>query len=139
MKNRVAIRKDTAVAPAASVFCGGVHGSHSIAISRMPGADPDVPLPGYRSHGAAGADIHANFPPDARDTGITLQPGDRALVPTGLRIAVTLARFAARFGGAAVRTASSFFLLSLFNRTSPPLYLSFIDVLPSGTSLVETI
>jgi dUTP pyrophosphatase len=49
------------------------------------GADRDVPLPSYETAGAAGADVRANLP----DRGeITLAPGARALVPTGLRIAI---------------------------------------------------
>lgn len=48
-------------------------------------ADQSLGLPAYETPGAAGADLRANFP-DA--SGITLQPGARALVPTGLRIAV---------------------------------------------------
>ena len=51
------------------------------------GADRDLGLPFYASAGAAGADLRANFPVDAR-VGLVLAPGARALVPTGLRIAV---------------------------------------------------
>ncbi|RKF14100.1 dUTP diphosphatase [Roseovarius spongiae] len=51
------------------------------------GADRTLGLPFYASAGAAGADLRANFPQDARG-GVTLAPGARALVPTGLRIAV---------------------------------------------------
>jgi dUTP pyrophosphatase len=54
---------------------------------RTPDADPAIPLPSYETAGAAGADLRANFPSDQRD-GITLNPGMRALVPTGLHIAV---------------------------------------------------
>jgi dUTP pyrophosphatase len=54
---------------------------------RTPDADPAIPLPSYETAGAAGADLRANFPTDQRD-GITLNPGTRALVPTGLHIAV---------------------------------------------------
>lgn len=50
-------------------------------------ADQSLPLPRYETTGAAGADVCANFAPDARD-GLTLQPGQRALVPTGLRMAI---------------------------------------------------
>lgn len=50
-----------------------------------PGADRSLGLPAYASTGAAGADLRANFPD--RD-GVELQPGARALVPTGLRLAV---------------------------------------------------
>ncbi|KIC10997.1 deoxyuridine 5'-triphosphate nucleotidohydrolase [Leisingera sp. ANG-M1] len=49
------------------------------------GADRDVPLPSYETSGAAGADIRANFPD--RET-LTLAPGARMLVPTGLRIEI---------------------------------------------------
>ncbi len=49
------------------------------------GADTDVPLPGYESEGAAGADLRANLPDRGQ---ISLAPGARALVPTGLRIAI---------------------------------------------------
>jgi len=49
------------------------------------GADRSLGLPAYATAGAAGADLRANFP-DRR--GVVLVPGARALVPTGLRIAV---------------------------------------------------
>ena len=49
------------------------------------GADRSLGLPVYASAGAAGADIRANF----SDGGsVTLEPGARALVPTGLRLAI---------------------------------------------------
>ena len=49
------------------------------------GADRAPGLPRYETQGAAGADLRANFP----DRGaVTLTPGARALVPTGLRLAV---------------------------------------------------
>lgn len=51
-------------------------------------ADRALGLPAYASDGAAGADLRANFPAMQRDTGITLQPGARSLVPTGLRLAI---------------------------------------------------
>lgn len=47
-------------------------------------ADPSVPLPSYETAGAAGADLRANLPPDQRAQGVTLAPGARALVSTGL-------------------------------------------------------
>ena len=43
--------------------------------------DPDVPLPAYALPGDAGADI-------VTATDITLQPGERAVLPTGIAIAV---------------------------------------------------
>lgn len=51
------------------------------------GADRSLGLPAYESAGAAGADLRANFPAAARE-GVALEPGARALVPTGLRLAV---------------------------------------------------
>lgn len=51
-------------------------------------ADPAVPLPGYATAGAAGADIRANLPPDQRSMGFRLAPMQRSIVPTGLRIAI---------------------------------------------------
>jgi dUTP pyrophosphatase len=53
-----------------------------VALKRLPGAD-DVPLPSYMSELAAGADLCA-----ALDEPLTLAPGARALVPTGLSIAL---------------------------------------------------
>ena len=51
------------------------------------GADQTLGLPFYASAGAAGADLRANFP----DRGmLTLAAGARALVPTGLRLAIPL-------------------------------------------------
>lgn len=58
-----------------------------IRCTRTPDADSAIALPAYETEGAAGADVRANFPPDKRD-GITLAPGARALVPTGLHIAI---------------------------------------------------
>ncbi|WP_113913217.1 dUTP diphosphatase [Roseovarius dicentrarchi] len=49
------------------------------------GADRDLGLPAYASSGAAGADLRANFP---GRSAIVLAPGARALVPTGLRLAI---------------------------------------------------
>lgn len=54
-----------------------------IGIKRVAEADATLALPTYATDGAAGADLRANFPPAAR-AGITLAPGRRALVPTGL-------------------------------------------------------
>jgi len=48
-------------------------------------ADQTLPLPSYQTSGAAGADICANFP-DRAD--LTLGAGQRALIPTGLQMAV---------------------------------------------------
>jgi dUTP pyrophosphatase len=43
--------------------------------------DPSIPLPAYAKGGDAGADIVSRID-------ITLQPGERALVPTGISIAL---------------------------------------------------
>ncbi len=51
---------------------------------RLPGGDPDVALPAYLTAGAAGADLRANLPAEQRAAGLVLNPGARALVPTGL-------------------------------------------------------
>ncbi len=48
------------------------------------GADQTLPLPAYESTGAAGADLRANLP----DGAVTLAPGARALVSTGLHMAI---------------------------------------------------
>ena len=48
------------------------------------GADRSLPLPAYESAGAAGADLRANLPGGA----VTLAPGARALVSTGLHMAI---------------------------------------------------
>ena len=55
-----------------------------IEVVRDTGADPDLPLPSYATEGAAGADLHA----DTGGATITLAPGARVLVQTGLRIAI---------------------------------------------------
>ena len=43
----------------------------------------DLPLPAYQSAGASGLDLHAAVPADAP---VTLAPGGRALVPTGIAL-----------------------------------------------------
>ena len=54
----------------------------AIAVRRLPhGAD--LPLPSYATEGAAGMDLLA-----AVTTPITIQPGQRALIPTGLTLAL---------------------------------------------------
>lgn len=42
-----------------------------------------VPLPAYQTRGAAGMDLHA-----ALEARVTLVPGQRQLIPTGLRLAI---------------------------------------------------
>lgn len=56
--------------------------SCAIALQRLPGSE-DLPLPEYMSPQAAGADLYA-----AVETEVTIAPGARALIPTGLAIAL---------------------------------------------------
>jgi dUTP pyrophosphatase len=51
-------------------------------------ADRSLPLPVYQTAGAAGADLCANFPPEVRAAGLTLAPMQRAICPTGIRVAI---------------------------------------------------
>ena len=51
-------------------------------------ADRGLPLPGYETDGAAGADIRANLVPQMRQAGLVLQPMQRAIVPTGFRVEI---------------------------------------------------
>ena len=51
-------------------------------------ADRSLPLPSYETAGAAGADLRANLRPEDRETGFTLDPMHRAVVPTGLRVQI---------------------------------------------------
>ncbi len=53
---------------------GGVR----IAVRRL---DPELPLPSYAHHGDAGLDLFAA-------QAVTLAPGERAMVPTGLAVAI---------------------------------------------------
>ncbi len=55
-----------------------------VRISRLPHSE-GIDLPAYGTDGAAGLDLRAAVP---ADTPLTLAPGARALVPTGLSIAV---------------------------------------------------
>lgn len=60
----------------------------TVQFQRLPGFDPEIPLPVYATAGAAGADIRANLPEEDRAKGLTLAPMARALVPTGLACAI---------------------------------------------------
>jgi dUTP pyrophosphatase len=55
-----------------------------VAIERLPHGG-DLPLPAYASAGAAGMDLLAALPADAP---LELGPGERALVPAGIRLAL---------------------------------------------------
>lgn len=56
----------------------------TVRIERLPHA-AGLPLPAYETAGSAGMDLRAAL---ADDKPLTLAPGTRALVPTGLRIAL---------------------------------------------------
>lgn len=58
-----------------------------IKLKWLDDADRSVALPSYETAGAAGADVRANFPSDQRD-GVTLAPGARVLIPTGLALEI---------------------------------------------------
>ena len=58
--------------------------SVTVRFTRAAGADPDLPLPRYETPGAAGADLCA----DTGGSTVTLAPGARALIGTGLVVAV---------------------------------------------------
>ena len=56
----------------------------TVRVERLPHAD-GLPLPAYETSGSAGMDLRAAV---AEDAPLTLAPGARALVPTGLKIAL---------------------------------------------------
>ena len=56
----------------------------AVQLSRLPHA-AGLPLPAYQSALAAGLDLFAAVPADAP---VTISPGDRAMIPTGVRIAL---------------------------------------------------
>jgi dUTP pyrophosphatase len=60
----------------------------SVGILCLPSRDPALPLPAYATPGAAGMDLSANLAPDDRAQGLTLAPGARALVPTGIALEI---------------------------------------------------
>ena len=56
----------------------------AVRVSRLLHA-AGLPLPAYQSARAAGLDLFAAVPADAP---VTIAPGDRAMIPTGVRIAL---------------------------------------------------
>lgn len=56
-----------------------------IRLAWADGADQAIGLPTYETSGAVGADLRANF---ADGQTVTLDAGARALIPTGLRMAI---------------------------------------------------
>jgi dUTP pyrophosphatase len=55
-----------------------------VAVQREPGTE-DLPLPSYATSGSAGLDLFAAIPSEIP---CTLNPGERMLITTGIRIAV---------------------------------------------------
>ncbi len=53
-------------------------------------ADRSLGLPVYATAGAAGADVRANLGVEDREGGVTLQPMERRVVATGVRIEIPL-------------------------------------------------
>ena len=51
-------------------------------------ADRALPLPAYETAGSAGADLRANLLPEDRGIGFILDPMRRAIIPTGICVAV---------------------------------------------------
>ncbi|WP_211243688.1 dUTP diphosphatase [Paracoccus hibiscisoli] len=60
----------------------------TLRVMRLPDADPAIPLPAYQTAAAAGADLCANLAAPDRAQGVTLAPLARALIPTGLALAI---------------------------------------------------
>src|SRR6185295_5566620 len=61
---------------------GGMSTPLWVPIERMPGCD-DIEVPHYRSDGAAGMDLPAAVTDD-----VIIEAGQRALIPTGIRMAL---------------------------------------------------
>ena len=57
---------------------GSVQRGVQVSVLRL---DPELPLPSYAHPGDAGADLYAR-------EGVTLKPGERRLVPTGIALAL---------------------------------------------------
>ena len=62
--------------------------SMQVAVRYGSDADREIALPGYETEHAAGLDLRANLKPDDRAKGVEIAPNTRALIPTGLHIAV---------------------------------------------------
>jgi len=60
----------------------------AVRVERLPHCDPALPLPAYETPGAAGMDLRASLAPADRAAGVTLAPGARAAIPTGLSVAI---------------------------------------------------
>ena len=54
----------------------------TVAVERIAGTE-DLPLPDYATAGASGLDLYA-----ALDSDLVMPPGHRALIPTGIKLAI---------------------------------------------------
>lgn len=61
--------------------------SVEVKVKVLPHFDPSFKLPFYATEGAAGADIMASFP---EKKSLTIKPGQRVLIPTGLAFEIPL-------------------------------------------------
>lgn len=59
-----------------------------VALKKLEHFDPEFPLPTYETVGAAGADIRCSLLLENRSEGLTINPGQRVLVPTGLSMEI---------------------------------------------------
>ena len=57
-----------------------------VRIRRELDSDHAVPLPSYETVGAAGADLRANLTTKF----VTIEPGERTLIPTGIQLAIPI-------------------------------------------------
>ena len=60
----------------------------SVAVATLPNFDPGLEMPRQQTGGAAGMDLRACLADDQRSSGLILPPLGRALVPTGLALAI---------------------------------------------------
>lgn len=60
----------------------------TVKVAYAEGADRSFGLPSRATGGAAGMDLRANLAPGERTDGVTLQPGEFRLIPSGVRVAV---------------------------------------------------
>lgn len=61
---------------------------NTVKVLKLAHYDPELPLPAYATEEAAGADIRASLPEEERAKGLTIGPGERVLVPTGLAMEI---------------------------------------------------
>ena len=62
--------------------------NRTVAVRYGSDADREIALPSYETEQAAGLDLRANLKPETREFGIEIASNTRALIPTGLHIAV---------------------------------------------------